>query len=279
MKKIILILALLVSPVFACDSLNCSKPYDMTSKTSQFFSKVTGQNFLAEQIAGKLIKKAVKKNIESGNIKASLKSFSVRDLKAGRFKTIEISGKDVNVQGIYITYFKAKTLCDFNYIVEDKNKDLIIKEDIPMAVSAVITEDDLNKTMNSSDYKRLVGDINNLIGSFNIFQINSTSVKLKNNKMYYIMKYSLPFARKSKQAVLSADICVENGKLKMKNTELINCNIDVNAVSKILNYINPLDFSVKILENKDAKFNIQNVTIADGKINMDGKITILKDKE
>ena len=35
----------------------------------------------------------------------------------------------------------------------------------------------------------------------------------------------------------------------------------------------------KILENKDAKFNIENVKISDGKIVVDGSMTILKDKE
>lgn len=53
----------------------------------------------------------------------------------------------------------------------------------------------------------------------------------------------------------------------------------MDKLSKLINYINPLDFSAKILENKDAKFNIENVKISDGKIVVDGSMTILKDKE
>ena len=51
------------------------------------------------------------------------------------------------------------------------------------------------------------------------------------------------------------------------------------VIDKILNYLNPLDFSAKILENKDAKINIENVKVTDKKIVIGGIMTILKDKE
>ena len=279
MKKIILILMLLTSVAYADCYENCVEPYGLTSGVSRFFSTVTGQNFLAEKIGGALIKKAVKKNIESGNIKAKLDSYSVRDLKAGRFKTIEITGKNVNAQGIFISSFAAKTLCNFNYIVDNKKGDIIIKENIPMSLSATISEDDLNRTMNSSDYKRILDDVNKLAGGF--FEVASTSVRLKNDKMFYVIKYNLPFVRKTKEVVLSAGLNVENGKIVLANTSFVgsNSSLDINKFSKLLNYINPLDFSAKILENKDAKFSIENVKINDRKIMIDGKMVILKDKE
>lgn len=282
MKKLFIILFLLFcanAGFAACENIKCPAPYDLTSGTSRFFSTVTGQNYLAEKIGAGLIKKAVKKNITSGNIKAKLDSYSVRDLKAGRFKSIEITGKDVSASGVYISSFSLKTLCDFNYIVEDKNKNIIIKENIPMAFSAVMTEDDINKTMNFQDYQRLLKDINRLSGG--LFEVSSTSIKLKNNKLYYTIKYCIPFVRKPKEIVISADLHVENGKIIFTNTNLAGGNsaLDIDKISKLLNYINPLDFSAKILENKDARFNIQNVNINDNKITIDGNITILKDKE
>lgn len=280
MKKIVLILALLAgSASFAQCDVQCPAPYGLTSQTSRFFSVVTGQNFLAEKIGGALIKKAVKKEINSGTIKAKLDSYSVRDLKAGRFKTIEITGKNVNAQGVFISNFSLKTLCDFNYIVDDKKGNVIVKENIPMALAVEVTEQDLNNTMNSADYKRVIADVNRLAGG--IFEVNSTYVKLKNNKMYYAIKYNLPFVRKTKEIVLTADLCVDNGKIVLANTSFagMNSSLDINKFSKLLNYINPLDFSAKILENKDAKVSIKNVKISDGKILMDGILTVLKDKE
>ena len=286
MKKIIFTLALLLSAsqmcmAVECESSCCTAPYDLTSGFSRFVSTATGQNFIAEKVGESLVKKAIKKNIVSGKISANLDSYSTRDLKAGRFKSLEITGKDVDIEGIYISYFNAKTLCNFNYIAPSGDNNYIVKENIPIAFNTEITEEDLNKTMNSSDYKRLIDDINSIGGSLNVFQIVSTSVKLKNGKMYYIVRYAIPFVRKSKEVVISSDINVENGKIVLANTNFVRNNslLDIDKFSSILNYINPLDFSAKILENKDANFSIKNVKITDQKINIDGIITVLKDKE
>ena len=285
MKKIILsfVLLLAVQGVQAqdCSTLKCPAPYDLTSGFSRGMSTVTGQKFLSEKIGEKLVKKAIKKNITSGDIKVNLDAYSVRDLKAGRFKSLEINGKNVDIQGVYISSFNAKTLCNFNYIANDKRGNYIVKEDIPASFNAIITEEDLNKTMLSSDYKRMIDDINSIGGNLNIFQITSTNIKLKNDKMYYVLKYSMPFVRKTKELVITANLKVENGQIELANTSFLNNSmaLDVDKLSKLINYINPLDFSAKILENKDAKFNIGTVNISNGKITIDGNMTILKDKE
>ena len=166
-------------------------------------------------------------------------------------------------------------------ILEGQIIDFIVKEDIPVQANVIITEDDLNNTMNSSDYKRMVSDINTIGGTLNLFKIVSTSVKLKNGKMYYIMKYALPFVRKPQEIVICADLCIHNGEIIPVNTNLVSdsLDLDMHSFSKILNYINPLDFSAKILENKNARFNIQNVKVSNGEIFIDGQITVLKDKE
>lgn len=285
MKKIILsfVLLLAVQGVQAqdCSTLKCPAPYDLTSGFSRGMSTVTGQKFLSEKIGEKLVKKAIKKNITSGDIKVDLDAYSVRDLKAGRFKSLEINGKNVDIQGVYISSFNAKTLCNFNYIANDKKGNYIVKEDIPASFNAIITEEDLNKTMLSSDYKRMIDDINSIGGNLNIFQITSTNIKLKNDKMYYVLKYSMPFVRKTKELVITANLKVENGQIELANTSFLNNSmaLDVDKLSKLINYINPLDFSAKILENKDARFNIETVNISNGKITIDGNMTILKDKE
>lgn len=286
MKKFIILMSVLalgqMSFASSCGTTYCAEPYELTSGFSRFISNVTGQNFIAEKVGESLTKKAIKKNLVSGDISVNLDSFSTRDLQAGRFKSLEIKGKNINFDGVYISEFNAKTLCNFNYIkYNDKSNEYIVKEDIPVAFNAVISQEDLNNTMNSSDYKRLINDINSIGGSFNIFEITSTSVKLKNDKMYYIMHYAIPFVRKSKEIVISSTLRVENGRIVLSNSDFVNNNAsyDIEKFSKILNYINPLDFSAKILENKDANFNIQNVKISDGKILINGTMTVLKDKE
>lgn len=284
MKKIILVLGLIffgTTAFGACDDLQCPEPYDLTSSTSQFFSRITGQRLLSEKIGERILKKTIQKNITKGHVKVDISSFSTKDLKAGRFKSATITGKNISIQGIDISYFQARTLCDFNYITEDKNGNVAIKENMPLQIKIIMTEADINNTMDSSDYKRLINNINNIGGNFSIFNIESADVKIKNNKMHYIVKYSIPFVRKSKEVAISADLKVQNGEIKLANTTLDNksFSLDVDRFSKILNYINPLDFSTKILENKDAKFKIEHLDIVDDQVVVEGRVTILKDKE
>ena len=122
----------------------CVEPYDLTSSTSRFFSTITGQRYLSQKIGESLIKKSIKKNIVSGKINANLESYSTKDLKEGKFKSIQITGKDVNIQGIEIKSFSAKTLCRFNYLSQNKSGDVILREDIPLSIKAVVTEENLN---------------------------------------------------------------------------------------------------------------------------------------
>lgn len=44
-----------------------------------------------------------------------------------------------------------------------------------------------------------------------------------------------------------------------------------------MNYLNPLDFSVNIFDNKNAKVYIENVEIKNNIVNTDGVIIIPKD--
>ena len=102
---------------------------------------------------------------------------------------------------------------------------------------------------------------------------------IKNDKIYYILKYAIPFVRKPQEVVISAGLTVKNGDIRFADARILNKDFKLKAekLSSVLNYINPLDFSVKILENKDARLNIKDVSIADNKITVDGTVILLKD--
>ena len=262
----------------ACNYI-CPENVELTSAASRFFSNITGQNFIGEKVGESLIKKALKKNAD-GDFKVTLDSYSVRDLKAGKFKSLDIKGKNILVDGVYISEAEMRTLCEYNYISQDKNGDYIVMENIPVAISAVITEEDLNRTMMSKDYQRLLNDLNTLGGAFNIFSIDSTRIKIKDNRIYYIVRIAVPFVRTTQEVVMSANLKVVDGEIKFSDPELLNNRHegkDLSKLASVLNYINPLDFSMKILENKDAELSIRNISIQDGKILVDAKMLILKD--
>ena len=283
MKKTVILLMMLalfvgnsVTAVNCADGVTCKEEYDLTPSYSRFFSHITGNNFLAEKIAQSVIRKNIKKTVD-GDINVKIKSYSARDMRAGRFKSFEVNGKNVQVEGVSISKFSLKTICDFNYIHIDKDWNMTVMDDVPMQFDIVITQDDLNKTMASQDYMRMLSDVNKLGGG--IFSIESTNLKIKHNKIYYVMKIAVPFVRKTQDVVICTGLKVTDGEIEFADAKILNKEyaLNVDKITKILNYVNPLDFSVKILENKDAKLTIKNVSIEDNKISADGILLLLKE--
>ena len=79
--------------------------------------------------------------------------------------------------------------------------------------------------------------------------------------------------------MISSDVNVHNGKIILAETEVMNekLKVDLSKITYLLNNLNPLNFSLKILENKDANLQVQEAVIKDNKINVNGIITVDKD--
>lgn len=277
MKKIIIFLGLFALTINSglcgdCD-YTCSEPYGLSHGASRFMSAVTGSNFVAEQVAEVILKKEVLKTAQ-GNIKTHIDSYSVKDLKKGIFKSMSIKGKNVNMDGVYFTSFDMHTLCNFNYISQEDPKNPVFMEPLPLAFSVVMSEEDLNKTMQNDSYKRIITDVNRLGTGF--FTVQSSFIKIKNDKFYYILKVAIPFVKNVQSIVLTSDLKVVKGKVDFTNTKLVNnsFSVDLKKMDKLINYINPLDFSLNILENRNANLKVQEVKIKENKIYADGLVVI-----
>ncbi len=282
MKRIVLLFGIMIFTASGCFASNCGyncvKPYDLSNGFSRFMSHATGSNLLAEQVAKVLLKKEVAKNID-GKLKVKVDSYSVKDLKKGIFKSISIQGDNLDLEGVKFTSLDIHTVCDFNYIsMKDKNNP-VFKEALPMEFNAVLSEDDINQTMMTGEYKNVIDSLNMLAGSAGLFKISSSQVKIKNNKLYYILKVAIPFVRSTQNIMLTSDLKVVKGQIDFTNTKLVNdvVSVDLKKIDKALNYLNPLDFSLNILENKDAKLAVKDVKIMDNKIHANGLIVIPKD--
>ena len=68
-------------------------------------------------------------------------------------------------------------------------------------------------------------------------------------------------------------------KINYKNTRLVSglFNLDLKKIDFILDYLNPLDFSVNIIKDKDANVKVKSVEIKNNKIVANGVIVIPKD--
>ena len=280
MKKILLLLVFLVtlSPIsFGADcQYKCVEPYNMNNKFSSFLSSITGLNFTRTKITQAVMKKAINKSVKEGALKVDIDSYSAKDLANGIFKSLTISGKDVSVDDIHFSYLEFKSLCDFNYVEYDKKGNLVFKEDFPMSFEMQMSNDDINKSMQSEHYKKIINDVNKL--GFGGIKVSSTEASIRGNRFYYSFNVSIPFM-KDKKIELSADLKVKDGEIDFENTKLSSNSfkLDLKKVDFLMKYLNPLDFSVNIFDNKDAKVYIKNISIKNNIIITDGIIIIPKD--
>lgn len=283
MKKFLAILGILMlggtSGFAACDEFMCPSTLQLSSGISRGLSTITGTNLLATKTAQTILKSQIQKEAQ-GDFDVKLKSFSLSDLKAGRFKSLEITGKNIVADDVYLSMLKLKTICDYNYIVVDsKNKTTTFKEDFGMAFATTITETDLNNTMNANGYKSLIDEINSAGKSYKLFNITNSQAKLRNNKLMYIVQVQIPLINTMQKIVVSSDVNINKGKLYLSHTQILNnyFSVDLSNLSYIINYLNPLNFSLSILENKDATLTVREAVIKDNKIDIDGTIIVLKD--
>lgn len=277
----IIMCGLISAPVFATNSsdYSCVAPYDLVSSGGAIFTKVSGTNFLASKVAAKVLKSQIKK-VADGDFKVTVKSYSVPDLKEGRFKSLEIRGREVESEGIHFSTVDAKTLCDFNYVVYDGNKSTVMfKEDFPMSYSFTFSEDDLNETMKSKNYEKLISKMNKFGKKYSLFEILSTNVRVIENKFVYSFNLNLPIFNKQFTVALKSDLTVDNGRIVMKNAELVNnyAKIDLARLNRAFEELNPLEFSLELFENKYSDLSVRNVNIVNNKVNVSGIIYMPKD--
>lgn len=282
MKKIFLLLGMLLianSSAMANCEYKCVAPYNMNNKFRTFVGAVSGVNLSAEKVGQKIIKKAFTKTASNDNLKVKLDSYSAKDLKNGIFKSLSIKGENVNINDIYLSYLELNTLCKFNYI-KQVNNEIVFMEDFPMSFNIDLTATDINKTMQSKNYKRIISDLNKLGNSFGGgLQIASTKVAIRSSKFYYIIGISIPFIKSEQKIVINSDLVVKNGKIDFVNTKLVSnaFSLDLKKIDFILNYLNPLDFSVNILDNKEAQVSVDSVSIQGNVIKTKGVVVIPKD--
>lgn len=283
MKNFLLLLSLIVFfeiPTFAnCNYVGFCAPYayNLSSKRGQTISMRLGATSLSEKIAQFKIREELKKATKQ-NFNVSVKSYSLQDLLRGRFKSITISGKNLNIKGAYLTSLDLKTLCDFNYVQFDKNP-IKFKENMIIGFTTTISDEDLLKTMQSSGYLDKLNCVNVHGCGITFFKLSGAGVDIKNNKLYFKIKVtSQLLLEKPLDIEMSTDLNAKNGRIVLTKIDLKNVvkGVDLSKVANQLNSINPLTFSLDVLENKNTKMCINNVKIIKNKIIINGNIFIPK---
>lgn len=283
MKKLLLsfffLILLMPFALAKCGYVNFCPP--QTSNTpltfGQKISKRTGATLLSEKIAQMRVRKELKK-ATGQNFKVVIKTYSLMDLFNGRFKSITITGKNLDIEGAYLTSIELKTLCDFNHVDFGRNT-IRFKENMIMSFNAVISNTDLMKTMQSSGYLDRLNCVNVHGCGITFFKLSGADIKLKNNKLCFRVKVtSQLLLEKPIEIVLDTELKAENGRIIMTKVNLAPTKIDLSKVANRIDQMNPLAFSLNVFENKNAKMCIQNVKIVEDKIYITGNVFIPKNE-
>lgn len=281
MKKKLFLLCLMLFimvPAFAsCDYIGLCAPYayNLSSKKGQMISKSLGATLLSEKIAQFRIREELKRATKQ-NFDVSVRSYSIQDLFFGRFKSVTISGKELNINGVHLTSLKLKSLCDFNYVQFDKTP-IKFKENMIIGFSTTISDEDLLKTMQSSGYLDKLNCVNVHGCGITFFKLSGAGVDIKNNKLHFRVKItSQLLLEKPLDIEMSTDLKAKNGRIILTKIDLKNVvkGVDLSKVANQLNSVNPLTFSLEVLENKNTKMCINNVKIAKNEIIINGNIFI-----
>ena len=279
MKKLILIFGFAIllggENVFANEGFKCAEP----TISRLGVSNITGVNPIAEQIANAIITNQIKKEAR-GNFSTKIESYNLSSLKQGIFKSLEINGTNVEAEGFYASSVRLKTLCNYNHIVvNNKENSVSFKENFGMAYTVRLSEADLNRTLQNSSYGTMIQKVNSIGNTYKLFNITSTSVSIENNILYYKMKVLLPLFNVKQEVIIKTDFKVKNGEIVLDKANVASgaFNFDADKLAKLINYLNPLEFSMNLFENRDADIQIKEISIVDNIVNLSGIVTVDKD--
>ena len=229
---------------------------------------------LAENIAQRAIKKALKK--ETGaNFDVKFDGYTTSSIKRGIFKNLEITGNDVTIDNLPVPYVHLHSITDYNYIDYTKNP-LEYKSDMTFGYEVELSDETVNAALKDSDYSKIIAKVNKIASP--VFVVKGVRTKILNNRMYIVTDYNFPIvkAAKDKSFVASSDFQVVNGKIRAKNVNIdsVYGNLGLDKVANLINYLNPLEFTLDSLNDENLNGIIENVNIVDNKVKVNGKIYV-----
>ena len=274
MKKFLLTLVIFIiftTNISQADSNRLSKEYLQNNK---HFSVM---NPFVESLAELFIKSALKK--ETGaNYTVEYEGYTFESMRKGIFKKLYISGENVNVNDILVPFVRVESLTDYNYI-DFNSKPVKYLSDMEFAYELQLAEGSINSALKHDDYKKVVEKISKI--AYPMFEVYGVTTRIVDNKFYVLTEYNFPIApsKKNKVFVAACDFKVENGKILANNIEINTAygNLSLNKVANMINFLNPLQFTLDLLEKKNCNANIENVNIIDNKVKINGKIFIKGD--
>lgn len=244
---------------------------------SSTLSTVSGMNWMISNTLESQVKKQLNKAL-NGNFKVKITPFGAKSMLQGKFKKLEFSSDCAFIEGLYLSNIKAESLCGYNHFIY-KNGEVYTNENFIMGFSADITSADLQKSVTSPEYTKLLNSLNVSMGKVTILKVFDPKAEIKNDRLVFTVKVITPMTFNEPRLV-STDmgLAVENGKLLFTNIrtspDLRTHNL--NSLLPIINKINPFVINTAILNNSDSSIQIKDITFEGNKIAVKGVVIVPK---
>jgi len=263
------------SKTVSCVDQKSNSSYNLASNFSRGIQNISGLNYLAARFAESKISKQLH-NYVDGDIKVKIDSFSATDLAAGKFKKFSVNGKNISFNDFYMTSIDAESTTDMIH-VDYKSNPVAVLTPINVAFNGVITENDLNRTVSSSNYQKKLKNIK--LGS-DLIRVSflNPKVKLENNRI--IINADVQIS--GTPVVVPVEI---NSGLKISNNMIILSDVKLNSAGmglgvsfpeNVYTSLNPFLYSIKELKLTNQKLNLEDVSIEDNQIKIKGSLWLPK---
>lgn len=275
MRKLIFLILVVFTAQISYASDICQSGYDLTSGWNRFASRISGSNYIHKTILEYYLEKQISKYIQ-GEINIKIDSFSTQDLKDGKFKSLEATGENLIYKDLSASKVKINSLCSFNQLKRIDNSTYSFVTDFPAELTIEFSADDLNRITNTTEYKNTIQKINqNLLG---FLRLESVNFEIESDKLWYNLIVSTPFSPKKQALRIGTGLNLIGDEIKVANTEtsVKPTILSILNLTDALNYVNPLDFSVKILENSIINAEIKEVYINNNHIVLKAFLIIRK---
>ena len=148
--------------------------------------------------------------------------------------------------------------------------------DMVYAYELHLTEKSLNQALESKEYKEIIEKLNEK--AFPLFVLKGAFINIKNDKLKVILEYNLPIApsRNDKKIKITTGLKVERDRISANNISIDGSygKLPPEKITNLLNFLDPLTFTLKLMNTKNCNVRTENVKIIDNIIQINGKIYV-----
>ncbi len=269
MKKIIYFLFIFViiqTPAFSKLCYNCE---EVTPTKGNVFEKVSGIDFIERKGAEAIIEKYLRFTLKS-KVHFYLDAESAKALRNGEFNSFSAKAKKIQVDGVSVSDFEAKSICSYNRFL--MKKDYIgFPYDIPVSFSATLTNDDMNYMFQKME-EQYKDNLRIPFGKLTVARVSGITWKTENSKARIVFKIITPIV--DSKVTYTTSFSLVNGKLNLGNEKSnLNSKMQKN-VNRFLRQFNPFTQAVELAKDAQAQLEITDIILNGDKIYVKGVFLI-----